>query len=101
MSETWLSDFNADLYNINRYNLIENHRKNRTGGGVGIFLKSIIANQIRQDLCSITDTYESVFIEIDKDVFHKPRNIVVGVIYRPPDTDLIQFNDALGIYWRN
>ena len=38
MSETLLSDFNADLYNINGYNLIENHRKNRTGGGVGIFL---------------------------------------------------------------
>ena len=63
---------------------------------MGIFLKSIIAYQIRHDLCSITDTYESVFIEIDKDVFHKPRNIVVGVIYHPPDTDLIQFNDDLG-----
>ena len=26
--------------------------------------------------------YESIFVEIDKDVFHKNRNIMIGVIYR-------------------
>ena len=95
-SETWLSDYNVDLYNINEYNLVENHIKFRTGGGASFFLQSITAYQIRHELCSIIDTYESVFIELDKDVFHKTGNIVVGMIYRPPNTVHIQFSDNLG-----
>ena len=31
---------------------------------------------------------ESLFIEIDKKQFGKQHNIIVGVIYRPPDTDI-------------
>ena len=94
ISETWLRDCNCDPYNIMGYNLIENHRHNKMGGGVGIFLKSNISFQIRSDL-GHHESYESVFVEIEKESFHKNRNLVVGVIYRPPGTDLKLFNEDI------
>ena len=36
-----------------------------------------------------------MFIEIDKSVFGSERNMLVGVIYRPPNTDIKLFIDAL------
>ena len=38
---------------------------------------------------------ESIFIEIDKDLFNQNQNIIIGVIYRPPNTDLELFNDDI------
>ena len=43
------------------------------------------------------DIYESVFIEIDKDVFNKEKNIIIGVIYRPPGTDLENFFECISM----
>ena len=75
ISETWLNDWNSTLYNIQGYNFIEKHRSEKRGGGEGIYLKEYIE-------------FESVFIEINKDVFRKNKNLIIGVIYRPPDKDL-------------
>ena len=38
VSETWLTHCTADLANIKGYNFVSNHRKSKTGGGVGIYL---------------------------------------------------------------
>ena len=95
MTETWLYDHNCDLYSLNGYNFVEAHRSRRSGGGVGIFLVNDIPYQKRPDLIPEHKFYESIFVEIDKDVFHKNRNIIIGVIYRPPDTDLKLFNDSI------
>ena len=38
---------------------------------------------------------ESVFIEVSKNVFKKNRNIILGVIYRSPDSQLSMFNESL------
>ena len=43
------------------------------------------------------DVLESIFIEIDKHVFNKNSNIVIGVIYRPPNTDIYCYNESLNI----
>ena len=96
MSETWLQDSDCSLYNIEGYNLIENHRNLRRGGGVAIFLKRAISYHKRTELELMGDSYESVFIEIDKDIFHNEKNIIIGVIYRPPGTDLEIFNEQIG-----
>ena len=64
------------------------------GGGVGIFLKSKISLQIRSDL-GHHESHESVFVDIEKESFDKNRNIVVGVIYRPPGADLKLFNEDI------
>ena len=97
MSETWLQDCNCNLYNVAGYNLIENHRSTKKGGGVAIFLKRGISYQNRNDLEHMGDIYESVFIEIDKDAFSKDKNVIIGVIYRPPGTDLEIFNEHISI----
>ena len=40
ISETWLTDCTAELVNITGHNFVSNHRKSKTGGGVGIYLQN-------------------------------------------------------------
>ena len=37
-------------------------------------------------------------IEIDKNAFNKKQNIVIGVVYRPPDTDMKSVNSQIDTY---
>ena len=39
---------------------------------------------------------ESVFVEMDKTAFSADKNIIIGVLYRPPNTDIEIFNEHLG-----
>ena len=93
ISETWLNDSNCDLYNIDGYNCVEIHRPVKTGGGVGSFIRNNIPFQIRNDLNIHNEFCESIFIEIDKDIFDKKKNIIIAVIYRPPGSDIKVFNE--------
>ena len=47
MSETWLTHCTAELANITGYNFVSNHRKSKTGGGVGIYLQQNANFQIQ------------------------------------------------------
>ena len=38
---------------------------------------------------------ETVFIELDKSVFNTDSNIVIGVIYRMPNSSVDVFNDRI------
>ena len=49
----------------------------------------------RNYLCYCDDCIECVSIEIDGLVFSTKRNVVVSVIYRPPNTDTRHFNEKL------
>ena len=88
VTETWLQD----LYNLHGYSLTENHRSKRSGGRVGIYLKNEVEFVVRDDLAIFNDLLESVFIEIPKDVFKMDKNMIIGVVYRPPGGDLSLFN---------
>ena len=46
---------------------------------------------MRQDFAVLTDQLEQLFIEIDKSVLHVNKNVIVGIIYRPPDKDPVTF----------
>ena len=97
LTETWLQDYNSELYGIDGYKMIEKHRKDKKGGGVAILLKENINFMNRTDLDIIDDAnIESIFIELDKDVFQYDSNVLVGVIYRPPGTDMKLFNEQFG-----
>ena len=50
---------------------------------------------MRDDLCLQNAILETLFIEIDKDQLLKKKNTIIGVIYRPPDTDIKEFNDHI------
>ena len=39
--------------------------------------------------------YETVFIEVDKSVFKTKRNVIIGELYRPPSSQLKNFNKEL------
>ena len=86
MTETWLKDSNIDLYTFTGYTHIGAHRIHKSGGGVSLFVRTDIQFQHRSDLSVLEDVIECVFIEIDKSIFQHKRNILVGVIYRPPNT---------------
>ena len=89
VSETWLNDATSEL--------VSNHRKSKTGGGVGIYLKNGLEYKLREE-CNLSDSevIESLFLEIT--VPHG-KNTIVGSVYRPPNqntaTFLDKFNDIL------
>ena len=66
MSETWLNDTTAEQVNITGYNFVSNHRKSKSGGGVGIYLQlSDLEYKLRPD-CNLSDpeVIETLFVEI-------------------------------------
>ena len=95
LTETWLSDETKDRYSLQGYNPEHSCRSGRTGGGVSLHIKKDIEYTTREDISCQSKISESLFIEIDKHHFEKKQNIVIGVIYRPPDTDIKEFNNHL------
>ena len=93
VTETWLNDLTSDLVNIPGYSFVSNHRKSKPGGGTSLYLK----NNLQYKICfectySNPDVIESLFVEIN---VPQGKNIVVGVIYRPPNQNTAVFIDEL------
>ena len=95
LTESWLSDSSAQCYNLRGFRGEHRYRDNRSGGGVSLFIKDDIEYVLREDLCQMNKNIESIFVEIDKSNSNKDKNTIIGVIYRPPDTDLKVFNEIL------
>ena len=55
------SKFNCD---IKGYNFVHNYRKDKTGGGVGLYLDSTLEFKTRYDLAFNDSRIESLFVEI-------------------------------------
>ena len=49
----------------------------------------------RSDLVYFDTEMESIFTEIDKDIFRTNSNIVIGLIYRMPDSFVDVFNERI------
>ena len=64
------------------YELFEKH-----SGGVGLFIAQKVEYIKHDDLCYLDDYIECVSIEIGWTFFRTNRNVIVTVIYRPPNTD--------------
>ena len=95
LSESWLSDHSVSHYEMLGYKSEHRYRSNRMGGGVSLYIDTSIEYSIRDDLCQMNDIMESLFIEIDKNNINKDKNCIIGVIYRPPDTDVKEFNQSI------
>ena len=87
-TETWLNETNQACYGLPGYNHVNVVRQGRTGGGVSLFVSDVLEFNEIHELTGINNVMESVFIEISLCNI----NIIVGAIYRPPDTDLNVFN---------
>ena len=90
-SETMLNSTNHLLYNIEGYNVESAYRSCRRGGGVSLYIRQHTVYASRTDLDIFDDIMESKLIEIDKEVLNQKRNVIIGVIYRPPNGNDEQF----------
>jgi len=92
LSETWLNSRNHDLFPIPNYNHESAYREYRQGGGVSLYIHQSLPYKLRNDLSVFTDDLESIFLEI---TLPRSQSIIVGCIYRPPNTNLSAFNSSL------
>ena len=88
LSKTWLLHLENDV-GIPGYNFINNPRNNKMGGGVGLYFSVDLNYKLHNDLnFNNTGCAESLFIEITNS---NGKNIVVGVVYRPPNSHVNDF----------
>ena len=87
LTETWLTSINGDLHDMHGYSHVYLCMQGRPGGGVSLFIRNNISCIVQQDFTVLTDQVEQLFIEIDKSVLHVNKNVIVGIMYRPPDKD--------------
>ena len=67
-------------------------RTNKQGGGVGLYINKSYQFRERADLAvNIEEVIESQFIELTT----KPNNVIIGIIYRPPNEKLDLFKEYL------
>ena len=92
-TETWLHE-NSPSFEIDCYKFLSNNRKNKAGGGVALYIHDSLEYILRNDLALDNNTCESLFIEIPRS---GQKNIIVGVIYKPPKVDPATFVDSFDI----
>ena len=85
ISETWLNIDNKSQIQIPGYLFVNNNKNTKTGGGVGMFISSVINFHVRNDLNLQRDgVLESIFV---KTSLRKNEKIIIGTIYRPPNSN--------------
>ena len=100
LTETWLNENNYEFCNLHGYSGEHAYRTERSGGGVSLFISDNIQYQRRTDLEQFCSFLESIFVEIHGNSLNSSKNSIIGIIYRPPGTDMESFlnflNDTLG-----
>ena len=93
LCETFLSKNTINMVNIAGYTHIGNCRSEKKGGGESILLKDGIAYKRRTDLDIFQEgETKSVFVEI---LSKSGKKIIIGSMYRPPNTDISQFSNNI------
>ena len=93
LSETWFKDSNVNTYNLDGYKHKFYVREKKLGGGISVFIKDDISYRVRKDLGSSNSDFEVIWIELLKDEYFIHSNIIIGTIYRIPNTSINSFND--------
>ena len=95
-AETWFTSNNHFLYSLDNYHCADNvFRTTRSGGGVSIYVSKAIPFIRRKEFYRCTDVLECMFIEIDKSYINTRKNVIVGELYRPPNTSISEYQKAL------
>ena len=89
LTETRLKPLNVSVSCIEGYNHVGITRENTNGGGVSLFISQEFVYSEMNDLCMITDYTECMFVELST----KDSLYVVGVVYRPPNSNITLFNE--------
>ena len=89
--ETWLTP-NSPKPIIPGYDIERSDRRNKKGGGVCVLLSSRCKYTRRRDLETANSVcLESCFVELR----NWNSNIVIGSLYRPPNTDISSFQNKI------
>ena len=81
------------MVNIPDFTHVGNYRKDKKGGGVSILIRNSISFKHRTDLDVFEEGQtESIFVEI---LNKNGQKIVLGSLYRPPNTGIEQFHTHL------
>ena len=84
VSETWLRDGIPNcLFEVHDYSLIRNDRNGR-GGGVGLYIRDNLKIRIIEKSC--LRAFDALFVEVKL----CGGNILVGVVYNPPNATISQ-----------
>ena len=87
LSETWLTSSAERKVNVPGYDYVGVSRKHKRGGGVGFLINKEIKYKTQTDLFIDSDLFENYSIEMKA----AWKNIVLGSIYRPPNTNQKDF----------
>ena len=104
ISETWLQEYNKDLYQIENYNAchitrnnsIKNTYNNNTGGGVSIFIQHHLNYNTIDNLCISKHKFVDI-LKISLNINNK--NILISGLYKSPKADIIDFSDFVYIHY--
>jgi exonuclease III len=94
ITETHLNGVSEKLATLKDYNFVTNSRKCKNWGRVAIYLRPDLTYIHRTDIDVFEEgVFESIFVE----VVDKGKSFHVGVIYRPPDSNMAQFSYLLNL----
>ena len=88
LTETWLTQDVDSSHALNEYEFVCRNRQDRLGGGVAMYVLKRYNYIVHDNISLMSDLIESLFIEI---IIPDHKNILVGVIYRPPNSSLKEF----------
>lgn len=92
ISETWLKQYISNKsVSISNYKIYRNDRSNSRGGGVALYISKNIKSKL---IAKSLDAIEYLFVEI---VLMNTK-ILVGVVYRPPNSKKTNRNRIVFIY---
>ena len=97
ISETWVTKTSEKKVKIPGYHFVGAHRHGKRGGGVGFLISEELKYIVRDDLLLTEDHFENCTIEI----ISPKRNILIGSIYRPPNTNDKSFVENFDKYITN
>ena len=76
-----------DDFHLPGYNFVAQSREHKRCGGVGLYIAEDIPFKLRDDLhLSTNNLSECIFVELLSD------NVLIGCVYKPPDTDVSTFD---------
>jgi len=90
ITETWLRPDSPPIFNLDTYDMNRADRIGGKGGGVAIYVQNQTQYKKRTDIH--VDGTEDIFIEI---VNKHGKNMIIGVIYRPPNNSIDLFLEKL------
>ena len=93
ISETWLTGDNVDCYGIPGYSHNYIYREQKRGGWVSLFVNEDFTVKVRDDITVMNSSLEALFVEISKEDSGLNKNLILGVVYRPPNQNINTFNE--------